>query len=264
MSKKFAIFGDPVEHSKSPLMHNAAFKELGYDAIYSKVHLKDGSKLRDEFFRLGLSGANITVPHKEAAYRAADELDSFAKRVGAVNTLVLKDNKLYGYNTDAPGFVQSIKKYDIKSVLILGAGGTAQAVAPALRESGYDVVIVNRSSARLSSFKDDGFRCFTFDEFDANGSYELVVNMTSAGLKDDSLPTPKELLKSVFSSAKVAVDIIYGKETPFLKEAKESGLIVADGSEMLVGQGVLAFDYFTNHKYNLLKVESIMKKALAE
>jgi shikimate dehydrogenase len=262
MAKKFAIFGNPVEHSKSPLMHNAAFKELGFDGEYFKVLLEDGSKLKEKFFEFNLSGANITVPHKEAAFRAADVLDSFAKRVGAVNTLVLKDNKLYGYNTDAPGFVQSIKKYNIKSVLILGAGGTAQAVAPALRDANYSVEILNRSSARLASFQAENFSCYSFDNFDINKRYDMIVNMTSAGLKDSNLPAPKEILDALFLDAKVAVDIIYGKETPFLSLAKSNNLTTADGAQMLVGQGVLAFDYFTQHRYNLQEVEDIMSRAL--
>jgi shikimate dehydrogenase len=262
MAKKFAIFGDPVEHSKSPLMHNSAFIELGFDGIYFKEHLKDGSKLKSRFLELNLTGANITVPHKEAAFKAADELDSFAKKAGVVNTLVKKDNKLYGYNTDAPGFLNSIKRFDnIKTILILGAGGTAQATSLFLKDDGYEVVILNRSQGRLESFKKEGFECYSFDDFKLK-EYDLVVNMTSAGLSDNSLPAPKEMLEQVLSNAKAAIDIIYGKETPFLKLAKEYNLPTADGKDMLVEQGVLAFDYFTEHKFNLEKVREIMIEAI--
>ncbi|NPA27901.1 MAG: shikimate dehydrogenase [Epsilonproteobacteria bacterium] len=264
MRKKFAIFGDPVEHSLSPLMHNSAFVEFGFDGVYFKEHLKDGSKLKDRFFELNLSGANITVPHKEAAFRAADILDDFAKRANAVNTLVNKDGVLYGYNTDAPGFLNAIKKFDnIKTILILGAGGTAQATSLFLKDAGYNVEILNRSKPRLEYFKEKGFKTYSFDEFKTR-PYDLVVNMTSAGLKDENLPAPKEILEKLFLDAKGAVDIIYGKETPFLKLAKSFNLKTADGKDMLIEQGVLAFDYFTNHRFDLEEIRKIMQEALRE
>ena len=109
--KLFAIFGDPVAHSRSPLMHNSVFKNLNYKACYTRVHLRDGSKLKETFFALGLSGANVTVPHKEAAYKACDEVRGFAKKVGVVNTLVNENGKLIGYNTDADGFMFAIKEF---------------------------------------------------------------------------------------------------------------------------------------------------------
>ena len=265
MAKKFAIFGDPVEHSLSPKMHNMAFIELGFDAIYKKILLKDGTKLKESFFEHNLSGANITVPHKEAAFKACDKLDDFAKKVNAVNTIVLKDNLLYGYNTDAPGFLKSVKKFNsINSILILGAGGTTQATSKILKDEGYEITILNRSQNRLEKFIKDGFDCYNWDNFKNNKDYDLVVNMTSAGLNDNNLPAPKEILEQLLKNSKAAIDIIYGKETPFLKLAKEFNLPTSDGKDMLINQGVLAFDYFTNHQYNLEDVEKIMREALKE
>ena len=130
MKKLFAIFGNPVSHSRSPLMHNSVFKHLNYDASYIRIHLEDGAKLRDTFLSLGLSGANITVPHKEVAFSACDEVRGFANKVGVVNTIVYEDSKLIGYNSDADGFMQAISEFGkIISVLIIGAGGTAKALA---------------------------------------------------------------------------------------------------------------------------------------
>lgn len=261
--KKFAIFGNPVEHSKSPLMHNSAFKALGFDGEYFKILLEDGNELKDEFFKHNLTGANITVPHKEAAFEAADILDDFAKKAGVVNTLVLKDNKLYGYNTDAPGFLNSIKDFkDIKSILLIGAGGTAKSTSIFLRDAGYDVTILNRGVKRLEEFKKKGFKTATYSDLDLQKDYDLIVNMTSASLKEDILPAPKELLDTLFPLAKGAIDIMYGKETPFLKMAKEYNLTTKDGLDMLIEQGVLAFDYFTNHKFDLKEVKEIMSKAV--
>ena len=106
--KLFAIFGDPVSHSRSPLMHNNVFRELGFNACYTRIHLKDGDRLRETFFGLGLDGANITVPHKEAAFKACDEVRGFAKKIGVVNTLINENGRLVGYNTDADGFLYAI------------------------------------------------------------------------------------------------------------------------------------------------------------
>ena len=262
MSKLFAIFGNPVAHSKSPQMHNYTFDALRYRACYTKVLLEDGALLRQAFFNLSLKGANITVPHKEEAYGVCDHLDPFAKKVGAVNTIVQKEGKLFGYNTDAPGFLRSIKPFQkAKSVVLLGAGGTAKAVAPILRESGYEVTILNRSSARLESFLEKGFDVATYDEAKAK-RFDLVVNMTSVGLSDEALPAPLPLLEELLKSAQGVVEVIYGKTTPFMQLAKKNDIKTIDGSEMLLQQGILAFNHFTDHRFELEVIEETMRKGL--
>ncbi|MEJ2437209.1 MAG: shikimate dehydrogenase [Sulfurovaceae bacterium] len=209
MSKLFAIFGDPVSHSKSPLIHNLGFNTFGVNSCYTRYLLKDGDALRSKFFELGLSGANITVPHKEAAFRACDWCDDFSKSVGSVNTIILKEGKLHGYNTDALGFFASMKTFqEIHKILFLGAGGTARSTSILLRDVGFDVAILNRGKEKLESFKNSG-----------------------------------------------------GKETPFLQLAKKLKIETIDGSTMLLKQGVLAFDYFTDHQFDLYGVEQTMKRA---
>ena len=257
----FAIFGNPVSHSTSPLMHNLSFQGLNYDACYARYRLQDGEKLKNTFFSLGLKGINITVPHKEYAYNACDVLDPFAKKVGAVNTIVEKEGKLYGYNTDAPGFLKAISEFkDSKTILFLGAGGTAQSTSSILRDEGYEVTLLNRSKGRLERYKNDGFETYTFDDFIPK-EYDLIINMTSAGLEDESLPAPKEILDSVIPQAKACVDVIYGKETPFLKLAKSHNKPTKDGSDMLLYQGIIAFEYFTDKHYTFEEIEPHMKKA---
>ncbi len=260
----FVIFGDPVSHSKSPVMHNMAFKRVGYPGCYGRYRLEDGSKLRDMFFKLELRGCNITVPHKEYAYKACDKLDSFAKRVGAVNTIIYKENQLQGYNTDAPGFLKVLKTMlpNGGKILFIVAGGTAQSTSVILRESGYEVEILNRSEGRLKQFIENGFECYTYDSFNGDG-YDIVVNMTSAGLKDNSLPAPKEILNRALSKAIGVIDVVYGSNTPFLEFAKTKGLKTKDGSDMLLYQGVLAFNYFTNEKYDLKDIEYAMRYGLS-
>ncbi len=262
MSKAlFAIFGNPVSHSKSPLMHNLSFQGLGIDGCYTRYLLQDGSKLKETFFSLGLKGINITVPHKEYAYNACDIVDPFAKKVAAVNTIVEREGKLYGYNTDAPGFLKAISEFEnIKTVLFLGAGGTAKSTSVILKEAGYDVTIINRSGGRLTYFKENDFQIYTFDDFIPQ-NYDLIINMTSAGLEDDSLPAPAQLLEQVIPTAKACVDVIYGKETPFLKLARTHKKPTKDGSDMLLYQGIIAFEYFTDHAYTFEDIKEYMKKA---
>ena len=260
MRELFTIFGNPVNHSKSPLMHNLAFRGLNYSGCYGRYRLEDGSKLRDKFFELNLTGANITVPHKEIAFEICDELDEFAKRVGAVNTIVRRGDKLYGYNSDALGFLKAIEEFkDIKRVLFLGAGGTAKSTSTILKDAGYEVTILNKSAKRLEQYPN--FKTYTFNNFKKDKEYDLIVNMTSAGLKDDSLPSPIDILESVISSAKASIDVIYGKETPFLKFAKKHNISTKDGSDMLLYQGIIAFEKFTNNQFTFKQIERYMKKA---
>jgi shikimate dehydrogenase len=253
----FSIFGNPVAHSRSPLMHNSVFKNLNYTACYTRTHLEDGTKLKETFFSLGLSGANVTVPHKEAAFKACDEVRGFAKNIGVVNTLVNENGKLIGYNTDADGFMHAIKEFgEIKSVLVLGAGGTAKALVARFLQDDIKVSLINRSAKRLQDFKEMNIQRYTWDNFQTQ-QYDLVVNTTSAGLNDDNLPAPKELIKDILSNSNFVADAIYGKITPFLQMAKDMNKTYKDGADMLLGQGVLANELFTN---NTLKTEDIQRE----
>ncbi len=259
--KLFAIFGDPVAHSRSPLMHNTVFKNLDYDACYTRVHLLDGSKLRETFFALGLSGANVTVPHKEEAFKACDEVRGFAKKVGVVNTIVNENGKLIGYNTDADGFIYAVSEFEnLKKVLILGAGGTAKALSAKFLEESWDVSVLNRSENRLEYFKSLGCSCFTWDNFELE-KYDLVVNTTSAGLKDENLPAPSEMIESILDHTRYVADAIYGKRTPFLQAAQNKGLTSKDGAAMLLGQGVLANELMTRNELAKEDIHHFMQES---
>jgi len=259
----FSIFGNPVSHSRSPLMHNSVFKNLNYSACYTRTHLLDGSKLKETFFSLGLSGANVTVPHKEAAFNACDEVRGFAKTVGVVNTLVNENGKLIGYNTDADGFMYAIEEFkNIKNILILGAGGTAKALAARFKQDDISVSILNRSEGRLSYFKELGCSSFTWSDFEL-ASYDLVVNTTSAGLKDENLPAPQELIETILMRTSYVADAIYGKLTPFLQLAKDKNITYKDGADMLLGQGVLANELFVNAKLNKIDIKNYMARSFS-
>jgi len=259
--KLFSIFGNPVSHSRSPLMHNSVFKNCNYKACYTRTHLEDGNKLKETFFALGLSGANVTVPHKEAAFNACDEVRGFAKTVGVVNTLINENGKLIGYNTDADGFMYAIEEFsNIKKILILGAGGTAKALANRFLQEDIKVAVINRSEGRLTYFKEIGCTTYTWQSF-AQQDYDLIVNTTSAGLKDEELPAPVELIYSMLENTRYVADAIYGKMTPFLKEAKKKNLIYKDGADMLLGQGILANELFVNASIDKKEISKAMKKS---
>ena len=263
--KIFAVFGNPISHSISPRLHNAALGELGLssEALYTRYELTDGSQLISKFKELKLSGANVTVPHKEAALAQCDVADETAIKIGSVNTLVSRGGKIYGYNTDAPGFLRAIESFgQINSALVLGAGGTAKAVAYALKSRGMRVCVLNRSEGRLANFAEyENFSWANFAEF-KGGKFDLVVNTTSAGLKDENLPAPTELLRPIFDEAKFAFDVIYGKKTPFLNLAAASRLAHKDGSEMLLFQAILALNLFFDDSLDEAKIQAAMQKVL--
>lgn len=261
--KLFTIFGDPVSHSKSPLMHNSVFTNLHYDACYTRTLLKDGSKLKETFFNLGLSGANVTIPHKEVAFEACDEVRGFAKQVGVVNTLINENGRLIGYNTDADGFMFSIKEFKgIKKVLILGAGGTAKALTMRFLQESLHVTVLNRSKQRLSFFKEFGCEVFDWDSFTID-NYDLVVNTTSAGLSDEALPAPERLINQILTHTRYVADAIYGKLTPFLQIAQKYDIPFKDGADMLLGQGVLANELFTCNELSTKDIIQQMQKVFA-
>lgn len=255
--KLFAIFGNPVSHSISPLLHNKAIEYFKEEACYGRYLLENGDLLKKKFIFLKLKGVNVTVPHKEAAFKACDEVRGIAKEIEAVNTIINENGKLMGYNTDAPGFYESIKDFkDIKKILILGAGGTAKAISLFLRNKGFDIEILNRSENRLDFFKEKGFKAFSWDSFKIS-KYDLIINTTSAGLSDNYLPLEENILDSLMKEAKYAVDVIYNKKTPFLKKAIDFNLSYKDGTDMLIYQAVIAFEYFFDKKY---KREDILKQ----
>ncbi len=253
----FTIFGNPVEHSKSPQMQNAGLKSINYNGFYDKTHLEDGTKIKEVFLQKNLKGANITVPHKEDAFKNADEVKGLASKIGAVNTYIKQDNKIIAYNTDAPGFMKALEEFgEVKKAIILGAGGTAKAIAVAFNEANIETTVINRSKNRLEYFEKLGCKTSSWNNFSCE-TYDLVVNSTSAGLKDDNYPTPLEILEDILSNSKYAFDCIYGKLTPFLQKAKEYNLSYKDGEDMLLYQGVIAFELFTNTKATKELIEAM-------
>ncbi|MBZ7941792.1 shikimate dehydrogenase [Campylobacter molothri] len=258
--KFLAVIGNPIMHSKSPRMHNNAIKFLGLKGIYTRYCLNNDLFLKEELLKIGFDAVNITVPFKEKACKIADFKDEISTRVGSANTLCFKNNKIYAYNTDGIGFLQSIEEFkDIKKALILGAGGTALAIAYVLKQRGVDVYIANRSSKRLQYF--NAYKNSLYKDLQ-DFNFDLIINSTSAGLMDEYLPCSKEILHQLLSNAKFAFEVIYNKETPFYKLCKKYDLRVKNGFEMLLWQGVFAFELFFDFKNQREEIKTAMLQAL--
>ncbi|AXP09496.1 shikimate dehydrogenase [Campylobacter hepaticus] len=258
--KFLAVIGNPIMHSQSPRMHNYAIQNFKLDGIYTRYHLSNADSLKDKILALKLSGANITLPFKEKALEIADIKDSFAQNIGSANTLCIKDKKIYAFNTDFLGFLELLREFgDIEKALILGAGGTALSLAYALKEKGVKVCIANRSEARFKDFKI--YQTYLYENLQ-EFNFDLIINATSAGLQDESLPCNKELLEELLSRSKFAFEVIYGKETPFFKLCKKHNLKSKDGLDMLLWQGVFAFELFFDIKNKREMIKNAMQQAL--
>jgi shikimate dehydrogenase len=235
------VLGFPVGHSRSPDMHNAAFRELGLDWRYVKLPVPPD--LFDETVRAlpasGYRGANVTIPHKLAALALADEASDAALAIGAANTLTFAgDGAVAADNTDAGGFLAALGESPRgKTALVLGAGGAARAVVWALQEAGAaEVSVWNRTRARAEEL--GGVRVV-----DRPGPADIVVNATSVGLRDDDLSA---LPLDAVGEPELACDLVYREGgTPFAAWAARAGARVVDGLEVLVQQGALSFRAWT-------------------
>ncbi|MDJ0510372.1 MAG: shikimate dehydrogenase [Crocosphaera sp.] len=259
-TKLLGIIGDPVEHSLSPVMHNAAIAHLGVDYIYVPFPVKPQNLATalEGFAAIGVMGFNATIPHKEAIIPLLSEITNTAQLVGAVNTIWQTETGWKGTNTDIIGFLAPLKPLNrnwktIKPI-ILGNGGAARAVVVALAELGCpEISIVGRDKNKLSQFKESwqnseltaSLTIHSSDELSGMVSEtELLVNTTPIGMFPNSNSSPVEstLWKKLPSSA-IAYDLIYiPSPTQFLQDAQQEGLMIIDGSDMLVYQGAAALE----------------------
>jgi shikimate dehydrogenase len=245
MADRYAVIGHPVAHSRSPWIHARFARATAQDLEYGRIEAPP-ERFADAvtaFRRTGGKGLNVTLPHKEAAYRLCDEHSRRAEAAGAVNTLVFGD-ALFGDNTDGAGLVRDIEAnegYRLRgrSVLLLGAGGAARGVAGTLLESGAArLTIANRTvdKARRLAARFPGTAACGFADL-AGQRFDIVINATSAGLQDVALPLPGGLL----AADGLAYDMVYGRDTPFLTAARAQRARVRDGLGMLVEQAAESF-----------------------
>ncbi|MFJ7914420.1 MULTISPECIES: shikimate dehydrogenase [unclassified Lysinibacillus] len=273
MKKWFAVMGDPIEHSKSPAMHNAWFEEMSIDATYIPVHVSSENleSAVAGLKTLGASGWNITLPHKTAIIPYLDELDELAKKMGAVNTVVrTKEGRLKGYNTDGVGFVRSLeeavgKSHKDKPVLLIGAGGAARGIAFAMQQQGYtNLTIANRTVANAQAIVDEmgvGHAISLAEAEELLADFGILVQMTSAGLATGNFLMPFSLER--LAKGAIVADIVYNPlMTPFLKAAEEKGATVVTGLGMFVHQGAIAFEHWLGEYPNTNSMIAQLKAQL--
>ncbi|HUS66905.1 MAG TPA: shikimate dehydrogenase [Kofleriaceae bacterium] len=261
-----AVVGWPIAHSRSPALHNAAFRALGIDAVFVALEVAplDLPAALRGMAVMRFLGASVTVPHKEQAEEQCDELDPSARDAGAVNCVVFdRHAQLIGHNTDAPGFVDALVEELGRSpagarVVLLGAGGAARAVASGLRAAGAaEIDVVTRKPEERSWCK---ARRFTAAELDAVlPRADLLVDCTSAGLSQAAFPVPVPV-ERLPEGAAVAT-LVYGKPSALLDAARARGLATMDGAGMLVHQGARAFRLWTGRPAPLDAMWSAMRGA---
>lgn len=270
-TKLCIIIGDPVEHSLSPAMHNAAYEELKIDdqfvftgATVKQENLEDVVRAVPA---MNVRGLTCTIPHKIGVMNYLDEIDETAKQIGAVNTVVNDNGTLKGYNTDWLGVVNPLEKHiklSGKKVALIGAGGAAHAMAYGVLKKGSSLTIFNRTVEKAEelseSMKKLGFNVDvkSVNDISSVKDHNIILNSTSLGMGEqiNETPVPKEFIKKDH----IVFDAVYVPyETRFLKEAKEAGATIIHGTEMLLHQGLVQFQLYTGHK----APEDVMRNILS-
>ena len=277
-TKIVGVIGDPVEHSRSPQMHNAAIAELGLDYVYVPFRIKpDALAAAIEGFKaINVAGLNVTIPHKQAVIPLLDEISREAELIGAVNTLIFEDGRIKGDNTDGSGFLEGMREtgfelHQGESALVIGAGGSARAVAVALSSSGIEpVFIVNRTLSKATKLAEDlsdaidtsiyGIGLNDPQLADIIHSAALVVNTASVSM-DISKPP---LINAEWLRPQTAVcDIVYTPpDTRLLLAAAERGCHTIQGLGMLLHQGAIAFEKWTGIAPPVTMMRQALQQAL--
>lgn len=276
MSRTLCVIGDPVAHSKSPLLHNTMCQVLGLDFTYHAQTVK-ADALPDFLAQAkeqDYAGFNATMPFKELLLPHLDYLDPLAKKLGAVNTVCIKDSKLYGYNTDCPGYIAALKTWGFdpkgKTAVLLGAGGAAKAVAVGLCEAGARVAVSNRTAEKASPLKalcPDRISILPWLEQDPTlsgvlNTADLLVNATSLGMAGQGQFSSFDFLSTLPSTCLVSDLIYHPSPTALLEAADGLGLETMDGLPLLIHQAILALEHFAEVKIDPAAVLPVLEEAL--
>ncbi|MEM3031234.1 MAG: shikimate dehydrogenase [Candidatus Micrarchaeia archaeon] len=267
------MIGDPIGHSLSPAMHNAAFKKLGIPCTYKAFRVKQGElaafmqRVRKEFI-----GTNVTIPHKIEVMKHLDEIDAKAREVGAVNTVVNRDGRLWGFNTDVYGVEAALRSNKVrvagKKVVVIGAGGAGRAVVAALAAKARELVVTDRNFQKAEELaatagkhgaaaKAIPLHTLAVELADAG----VLVNASPVGMHphDDETPVAKNLLHPRL----VVFDVVYNpRRTRLLREAASLGCRTVSGDWMLAFQGAKAFELFTGRKAPFQTMLAALRKRL--
>jgi shikimate dehydrogenase len=254
MSARAFVIGHPIAHSRSPLIHGHWLERHGIEGSYERIDVPptDLPGFLEQVRAGGFRGGNVTIPHKEAAFRLVDEATARARRLGAVNTLWLEGERLLGDNTDGEGFLASVAGSvgpgwadEVHSALVLGAGGAARAIVGALLDAGIpQIMVANRTEARareLVAFSPDRIQVLPWDALpEGLAEAGLLVNATQCGMKGQ----PRlELGSGLLPAQAIVADIVYVPlETELLAAARARGLRIVDGLGMLLHQAVPGFE----------------------
>jgi shikimate dehydrogenase len=266
LNKTCCLIGDPIEHSLSPLIHNAGYQALGINYVYVPFQVEDVKQAIDGIRGLNIRGASITLPYKTKALKYIDRLDPLADEIGAVNTIVNDEGVLTGYNTDGNGALKALEevtRLSGKKAVLIGSGGAAAAIAVGLKKNGARLVILNRTEVKArklaAKVKAEGFG--GLKKLSEISSADILINATSVGMspKIKESIVPKELLHNRLT----VFDIVYNpKETRLLAEARERGCAIVYGYKMLLYQAALQFELFTGLQPPLPAMESALIQAL--
>ena len=260
----YGVIGNPVAHSKSPVVFNDVFKHLGMNARYVKIKVDDAGLLKDLIGAMELRGLSVTIPHKQAVMASLDETDEIAKGIGAANTVTAREGKLLGANTDILAAIEAVKEAAVKKwshgvyglrALVLGAGGVSRAIAWGLQREAARVVIANRTFERGKALAEELGVDFIRWENLADARAQIVVNGTSVGMTPKVDESPVDA--AFFKKDMVAMDTVYTpRHTKFLTDARAVGALTIDGVEMFLRQA--------NHQFRLWKGRPIPTEILKE
>lgn len=277
-TQNLGVMGWPIRHSLSPVLQNAALERAGLDYVYAALPVPP-EKLRtavEGLRAMGFAGWNVTIPHKQAIMPLLDEIDEDARIIGAVNTVVRKDGRLLGYNTDVTGFLMPLQRRHVvlrgKQAALLGAGGAARAVIWGLLREGVSSIAIgvrnpHKAEPLVREFAPYGvLRVYHWEDeaFRAElGETDLLVNTTPLGMTPHTEGMPPVVWQDLKASAFV-YDIIYTPaHTRFLREAAVHGHTILNGEEMLVGQGAAAFARWTGQEPDLACMLDALRRELS-
>jgi shikimate dehydrogenase len=261
----YGIIGNPVSHSLSPAMHNRAFAALGLNKVYLPFEVREVADAMTGLRALGIRGASVTIPHKQAVIHHLDEIEPVAARIGAVNTLVIDGPRIKGYNTDWLGANRALAEElepAGQMVLILGAGGSARAIGFGLLEAGATVVLASRTPERGQLLaKELGCEWVPLSQAGSIPA-AVLVNATSVGMAPRQEQTPMD--RETLAGFEVVMDIVYAPlETRLLGEARAAGCRVVNGLAMLLYQGAAQFELWTGRPAPVMAMRSALLSSLS-
>jgi len=260
----YGVFGNPVRHSLSPVIHNGAFQRMGLNAAYLAFEVSNLEEAVSGIKGLGIRGVSVTIPFKTQIIPFLDQLDEVAGKIQAVNTIRHEGGKLIGYNTDWSGALGALEeKVDLtgKRIYLLGTGGAARAIAFGLKERGCQVFIGGRSPKKAAALAEELGMVHRPFPFSGRLDADVLVNATSAGMSpnDEESPVPKEVLYKEMT----VMDIVYKPlKTKLLRGAEERGCRTIDGLEMLARQGAAQIEIWTGRKPEIGEIKEDLRRAL--